>query len=199
MLRTTPQAILALTLPLACALPALAQSPPPAAKVFLKGTKAASGLFTVHSDEQRAFLEVPSSKLNKPFLLATAISGGPTFTGFQWQETVAVFQRVDRYLLLVEKEVRYQLKNPSKPVGGVVKRTYTDRMLAKVPIVALQGSNPVVDLRRLFGSEAKAFFGPVAAMLDGTVAQVTKTKNFPSNLELQITMPDRRREIEDRL
>ncbi|MBL4848454.1 MAG: zinc-dependent metalloprotease [Planctomycetes bacterium] len=194
MLRTTPQVILAFTLPFACALPAFAKPALPTAKVFLKGTKASSGLFTVHSDKERAFLEVPSSKLNRPFLLATAISGGPTFTGFQWQESVAVFQRRDRFLLLVEKEVRYQLKNPGKPVASVVKRTYTDRMLAKVPIVALKGSNPIVDLRRLFGAEAKAFFGPVAAKLDGSVARVVKSKVFPKNLELQISMPDHRRD-----
>ena len=184
----------AIAIALGVAGPASAQPGFTPAKSVLKGTKAESGLFTVHRDDQRTFLEVPSGKLNQPFLLATAISGGPTFTGFQWQESVAVFQRVDRYLLLVEKEVRYQLKNPSKPVAGVVKKTYTDRMVAKVPIVTLQGSNPVVDLRQLFGGQASAFFGPVAAALDGSVVQVSKAKTFPDNLELDLILPDGRRD-----
>lgn len=184
----------ALILAFGFAAPAAAQPGFKPAKSLLKGTKASSGLFTVHRDKERAFLEVPSSKLNKPFLLATAISGGPTFTGFQWQESVAVFQRVDRYLLLVEKETRYQLKNAGKPVAGVVQKTYTDRMVAKVPIVTLKGSNPVIDLRQLFGGKASAFFGPVAAALDGSVAQITKAKAFPNNLELNVTMPDARRD-----
>ena len=59
-----------------------------------------------------------------------------------------------RQLLVVEKEVRYQLKNPSKPVAGVVLKTYTDRLVAKVPIVTLKGSHPVIDLRALLGGQA---------------------------------------------
>ena len=175
--------------------PALAQADafPPSEKV-LAGTRASGGLLTVHSDEQRAYLEVPVGSLGQPFLLATAISGGPTYAGFQWQESVIEFQRVAGHLLLLEKEVRYQLKDQNKPVAEVVKRTYSDRLMAKVRIASLKGPNPLVDLKDLFGGQAAAFFGQVAGQRDGSVVQVTKAKVFPENLELALTLPDRRRD-----
>ena len=166
----------------------------PPAKKALEGTKARQGLVTVHVGKDKAFLEVPSSALKRPLLLATSIRGGPTYAGFQWRDTVVTFQRLDRWLLLIEKEVRYRLKNSSKPIAEVVKRTYTDRLLAKVPIVGLNGSSPVVDLKELFGGQAQAFFGGLAAGFDRSVVMLEQAKLFPNNAELALTLPDGRRD-----
>jgi hypothetical protein len=179
---------------LLCAGASLSHAAPlPPAKTALKGTKPVAGLFTVHKGKDKALFEVSSGSLNRPFLLATSISGGPTYSGFQWRDTVVLFKKLDGQLLLIEKEVRYRLRNGSKPVAEVVRRTFTDRLITKVPLVAEKGGSALVDLKRLFGGQAKAFFGGVASGFDGRVAMLGKVKAFPSNLELSLTVPDGRR------
>ncbi|MGE0711580.1 MAG: zinc-dependent metalloprotease [Planctomycetota bacterium] len=173
---------------------AVSAAPTTDAKKLLEGTKPHAGLFTVHQGKDKAFLEVPAGRLNQPFLLATSIRGGPTYAGFQWRDTVCVFRRLDDQLLLIEKEVRYRLKDRSKPIAEVVQRTYTDRLMARAPIVALQGESPLIDLEAFFGGQAQAFFGAIAARFDGRVVMLDKVKAFPENLELAVTVPDGRRD-----
>jgi hypothetical protein len=196
----TRSCFLALALALVmCAGPAWAQPKPsanaiPSSKELLKGFTAIRGLNTIHRKGHKAYLEVSSSQMKRPFLLATTISGGPTYAGFQWGERVAAWERIDKQLVLFEREVRYRAKNPRKPMARSVRRTYTDRVLYAAPIVALNGSNPVVDLGALFGGQAETFFGDVAAGLDGSLVMISKLKCFPKNIVIELTLPDSNRE-----
>ena len=157
---------------------------------LLEGCAAAPGLFVVHRDEHRVFLEVPSGQLEQPFLLATSVAGGPTYTGFQWRDMVCVWRRVGEKLLLVEREVRYRVQNRRQPMSSAVQRTYTDRVLHAAPILAERGGSPVIDLAAVFGGAAETFFGPVAAQLDGEVVLVESAKAFPKNVAFTLTVPD---------
>ena len=173
---------------------ARAQDDLPKAETVLKGFTASSGLFTVHRKGHDVFLEVPAGQLGAPFLLATTVTGGPDYAGYQWSDTVCAWERLDKRLLLVEREVRYRVKDPRKPMAEVVKRTYTDAVLHAMPIAALNGQNPVVDAKALFAGNASVFFGRLAARLDAQTVQVEKAKTFPQNVELALTLPDRGRE-----
>ncbi|RMG07991.1 MAG: DUF5117 domain-containing protein [Planctomycetota bacterium] len=178
---------------LARAADAAAQGPPPASE-FLKGYEASRGIYTVHRKGHKLYLEVPSSQMKRPFLLATAIAGGPTFAGFQWGERVCAWERVDERLVLFEREVRYRTKNPRKPMAPIVERTYTDRVLYTAPVLALAGGNPVIDLNALLGGQAKTFFGAVAEGLDAGLVMVRRLKCFPKNMVVEVTLPDGNRD-----
>ena len=172
---------------------ALAGDPPPA-KEKLEGYQAQSGLLTVHTKDQAAYLEVPAGLLDQPLLLATSIAGGPQYMGYQWWTTVCAFQRLDDKLLLVEREVRYRVKDPRKPMNQIVERTYTDRLIHAAKIEALNGANPVIDLRGVFGGKAEAFFGRMAGKLDGGVVMLAAAKSFPENTNFSVTLPDNARD-----
>ena len=189
-----PRSPVVLVLAALAASPALAQQPIPPVQEALKEFTAERGFFTVWRKDHQVYLEVPGNLLDQPFLLATSIAGGPQYAGFQWGTTVCAWQRLDRKLLLVEREVRYRVRDQRKPVSEVVKRTYTDRLLHAAPIVALNGQNPVIDLVGLCAGQAQVFFGPLASGLDAGVVQVAKLKPFPQNLELGLTLPDKQRE-----
>jgi hypothetical protein len=176
-----------------CLAPARAADPPPAAEK-LKGFEAKRGLFTLHVKENDCYLEVPAGLLGAPFLLATSVSGGSELAGQQWADMPCAWVRLEDRLMLVEREVRYRVKDPRKPIAEVVRRTYSDRVIQSVPIVAMAGANPVVDVKALFGGRAEAFFGKLAARLDAQLAEVTKAKTFPENVVIALSMPDASRE-----
>ena len=167
---------------------------PPAATELLAGYQAHGGLLTVHQKDQAAYLEVPAGLLDQPLLLATSIAGGPQYMGFQWWTTVCAFQRLDDKLLIIEREVRYRVQDPRKPVNQILKRTYTDRLIHAAKIEALNGANPVIDLRAVFGGKAEAFFGRMASKLDGGVAMLAECRSFPENTNFEVTLPDGARE-----
>ncbi len=185
----------ALLLLAALALPVAAHAAPlQPAEELLEGFKAERGLVTVHRKQHQAYLEVPASQLGQPFLLATSISGGPTYTGFQWQEMVCAWERIGDQLVLMEREVRYRVQNQRQPIASAVERTYTDRMLQAVPVLSERGGNPVIDLTALFGGSAQTFFGEVARELDARVVRVESLKTFPKNVAFTLTVPDKARD-----
>ncbi|RME70448.1 MAG: DUF5117 domain-containing protein [Planctomycetota bacterium] len=159
-----------------------------------EGYQAAQGFFHVYRKKNRLLIEVPRGRIDRPFLLATSVSGGSPMAGWQWTDALVEWQRLDRKLLLVEKNVRYRA-NRNDPLHEVVQRTYTDRLIKAVPIGAEEPGSPrrgvLIDGNRLFAQYASAFFGRLGRQLDPSVARITKVKVFPNNVEIAVTMPDR--------
>jgi hypothetical protein len=154
------------------------------------GFEAESGLFTIYRKKHQLLLEVPEHELGRVFLVAMSVAGGSTLAGHQSGSFAAAFERVDRKVLLVEKEVHWR-GDEKKPLGEVVKRTYADHVRRTVNVLTQHGPNAVIDLIELFGHGAPQFFGGVGSNLDSSVCRVAKLKSFPQNLELALTMPTR--------
>jgi hypothetical protein len=158
-----------------------------------KGMEVQEGVLRLFSEKQRLLAEVPRKDFGQHFLLATTFSGGTTYAGWQWTEALVAWERLDDKLLLVEKNVRYRA-DAGQPVEDVVRRTYSDRVMKALPILA-ESRNPqggvVVDLKDLFADNAKVFFGPMGGGLDASLAKFSKIKAFPQNVEIAITMPSR--------
>lgn len=129
--------------------------------------------------------EIPRDRIGQNFLLATSISGGPRYTGFQFGHRLVQWQERDKKLLLLEPELRYKMGD-EKSVGEVIRRTYTDRIILAVPILSRKDGNPVIDLDAIFKND----FGKVAAALGGSMnaelSQWAKYKAFPRNVELGV-------------
>ncbi len=162
----------------------------PAFDTVTEGYEAIHGLYTIYRKKNHALIEIPEFQLNKVFLLAMSVVGGSTLAGHQVDDIAAAWDRVDKKLLLVQKEVHWK-GDDRKPLGEVVKRTYTDAARRAVNIVTLKNGNAVVDLTDLLANGAPVFFGRLGASLDPTICKITKLKNFPGNIEVELTMPNR--------
>jgi len=165
---------------------------PPYKKV-VEGTKMLSGFFNIHfnAKKQAGYLEIPAARLKKPFLLATSLAGGSSYTGWQWSDSLVYWTRHKKQLLLVEKNVKFRAK-AGTPIGTSVKRTYTDQLILSIPIAtrSMKGGY-LISLNDLTARRAKTFFGSVGAMLDSSLVTYGKLKPFPHNVEVGLTMPQR--------
>lgn len=161
----------------------------------VKGYDLTDGYYRVYQKKQHLLAEIPRQRIGKPFLLATSVAGGVSSTGFQWTDMLVQWERLDDHLLLIEKNVQHRSQK-GNPITEVVDRTYSDRVVKAMRIIAesRQGSPKrglLIDFSDLFAGNAQLFFGPVGAALNASVVKVDKLKAFPENLELALTMPQR--------
>lgn len=132
---------------------------------------------------------IPPMLVGQPFFLATSVSGGSDFAGWQWEDKLVRFEQRAKQLLLVELNTRQRTSNDSSPLAEVVRRTYADRLLATIDIKTLAPDGAfVVDLGALLAGDHGTFFGAMFA-LDDQVARFVKTKAFPKNVEVAVQMP----------
>ena len=111
-----------------------------------KDAKKLEGLFTLYYDakEQKLFMEIPSSKYDKELIFPIAIArgtglsylGGETLNfGNQW---ILSFRRAADRILVIRRNVRYRAEAGS-PQAEAVKTSYTDSVIAALPIKSEQG------------------------------------------------------------
>ena len=84
--------------------------------------------------------------MNRRFLIATSIVGG-SFTGWQWNDMMTYWERLDRKLLMIEPEIRH--RGGGAALSPVVKSTYRDRVVTTVGIVASSPTSYLIDLKSL--------------------------------------------------
>ncbi len=165
----------------------------PWSKVGKEMTVTQKGLWNIHQDKKKTktWIEIPSSQLNKPFLVATSVAGGTRRAGWQWNDWLVVFKKHAKKLVLLERNVGF--KGGDSTLSEVVQRTYTDRVLATYPIVA-KGPNGgwVIDAKRVFASGATLFFGGLGRAKDASLASFEGSKTFPKNTEISVEMPSAR-------
>jgi hypothetical protein len=155
-----------------------------------EGYETIPGFFTCYRKKNSVLMEVPEYMLGRGFLLAMSVSGGSSLSGHQIDDIPAAFDRVDHKVLLLEKEVHWRA-DERKPLGEVVKRTYSDSVRRIVNATTQHGQNAVVDVIELLGQGASSFFGRFGAGLDPSVCRIAKLKVFPKNIELELAMPSR--------
>ncbi|HWL93640.1 MAG TPA: zinc-dependent metalloprotease [Phycisphaerae bacterium] len=135
------------------------------------------------TDSLRA--QIPAGLVGQQFLIATSMSGGAVATGFQLDHYLAYFERMDKSLVLMQVDPRY-VEGGSNPMADVIERSYGgDIIVKKVPIITMNGGDPVVDLDDLF----KADFSGIGQYLGGggisaDLSKWAKFKAFPENVEL---------------
>ena len=165
---------------------------PPLAEVT-KGYEVRRGFMTlyVNMKKHRILGEVSRSLFKRPFLLATSITGG-AYAGYQWDDLMVQWERHDRQLILVEPQIRRKAGGGS--LAEIVKRTYRDKVITTVPIMAAgSGGSYLIDLTALFAGRSSLFVGSLASGAYTSLAKVVKAKVFTSNVEIEIDMPGGRR------
>jgi hypothetical protein len=155
-----------------------------------EGYEPLGGFLTLYRKKNHVLVEVPEHMLNRVFLVAMSVSGGSLLAGHQVGDFPAAFDRIDKKLLLLEKEVHWK-GDERKPLGEVVKRTYADNVRRAVNVVTVHNGNAVCDLNELLGAGAATFFGRFGQGLDASILKITKLKVFPQNIEIELAMPNR--------
>lgn len=132
---------------------------------------------------------IPPMLIGQPFFLATSVSGGSDFAGWQWEDKLVRLEQRAKQLLLVELNTRQRTSRSDSPLAEVVRRTYADRLLATIDIETIAPDGRfVIDLGALLAGDYSTFFGGWFS-LDSRVARFVKTKAFPSNVEVAVQMP----------
>ena len=174
-------------------------------KEVTKGMEKREGLFTLWyypesaqgKDKEKLLCQVPSGILGEQFMLSTSFSGGGFFTGFPLDERVVKWQIFNKQLLLIQPQTSYVIDKKST-VSDAVKRTHPDKILAAVPIVTKNGSDPVIDLGPLLKSEFaniswtswydEMLGGSGGGGIDPTLSRWVKKKSFPQNVEICVEL-----------
>jgi hypothetical protein len=155
---------------------------PPMEEV-VKGYEARPGFITLYVDQKRHRIlgEIPASSLRRPFLLATSIVGGQ-YHGWQWDDLMVFWERLDRQLLLVEPEIRH--RGGPGALAQVVRSTYRDRVITSLPILTVNPSgNVVIDLKDLFVGQSSLFIGSLGG--GSGLTKIVSATAFPQNVELE--------------
>lgn len=135
-------------------------------------------------DNEKLLCKIPKALLNEDMLLATSIAAGGPMTGYQWADWLVRWEVVGSNVKLVTPDYGY-LQSEDKPVGDVIKRTYNERYIAALPILAMtQGGDVLVDFGQLLKSnlaEVQSLGGAVRPDL----STWAKVKVFPDNVLIE--------------
>lgn len=171
--------------------PALARELPSFDKVSEGYSKVVStvdggtSLYDVYRKENDLLAVLPRNFASQRLYVATSVAGGSTYTGWQLASVYCYWKRVNDDLMLMEPELQYQSRG-SEEITSSVKRTFTDRMILSVPIVAEAGGGaPVIDLDNLLVGQS----GDFALRINPRLTSVSSVKAFPENLEITFEGP----------
>ncbi len=143
----------------------------------------------VNKQKHQALAELPGNFDGQRIFIATSIAGGSRQTGYQWRDTYAYWTRHGDQLVLMEPNIRRQVKGGSRDaeLKAAVDRTYQDRVLLTTKIVAM-GPNrgPVIDLNNLLAHQSNTFTGMRG---NASLAKFGDIKVFPQNVEVPVTIP----------
>lgn len=151
------------------------------------GPMGETGFFPLYYNKKNDQLlaVIPKNMLEKNFLMASSIAGGPTFAGWMWGDHVVQWHEMDKKLVLIEPDLRYK-DGGNHPVADAIKRTYTDRILTSTAIVTKKGQDPVIDLGDIFKKDFAGIGGIFGGNMDSSLSRWAKYKAFPKNIEVAV-------------
>jgi hypothetical protein len=158
-------------------------------KVVLRGEGEPLYTLYVKRKEHQLLAELNGSFDGQKIFIATSIAGGDVRTGWQWQEQYCYWTRHDKKLVLMEPQLRRRAAGEvgDEELAMSVRRTWNDRVITAVPIVAIgPGRGPVIDLDELLVQKASLF---TSLQGDATLARIGNVKAFPQNVEVPVTIP----------
>ncbi|MFC1766608.1 zinc-dependent metalloprotease [Planctomycetota bacterium] len=178
---------------------------PPLSQVIEGYTKVIStaggddSLLTIWTREKdgQMLAALPRGYDKKRFFIALTVASGESYAGLQWGDMYVYWKRYDKRLALVEPNVRIRSTGDDESKDSV-KRLYTDRIILDMPIVAMSGSSPVIDMDALLVGQASKFpptavanyiFGSRLQVSNPRLAKIVQAKAFPKNVELAFEVP----------
>jgi hypothetical protein len=136
--------------------------------------------------DDHLFVVIPAKLLNQNFLMASSISGGPRFAGWQWGHGLVQWREIGDKLALIRPEVRFAEKKDN-PINDVIERTYTDSIVLALPIKTKRGGDVVIDGDKFFKKDNARLSMAFGGSMDSSLSKYTaKPKAFPSNVEISV-------------
>ncbi len=173
---------------------ASAQQPtfPPSEKVLEGFTKVESrspngqtlGNLYMRENDAQVYIELPKDYASRKYFIALTVSSGDEYAGLQAGEYYVYWRKYDDRLALILPNV--DIRSTGEPESRAsVKRLFTDRVLADVPIVSeVPRGGPLIDADDLFVKNAFTFFGAQYRSSNAKLTKIVKAKAFTKNLEL---------------
>lgn len=147
----------------------------------------------IREKDAQILAELPRGYEGQKHLIATTIASGHIFAGLQWDMRYVYWKRYDKRLALVEPQIDVRATGDPESVDSV-KRIWTDRVIAEVPILCLgPNGQPVIDMDAFMTGNVNEFFGAGffggGGGVNARLARIAKAKAFPKNVELALEMP----------
>jgi len=151
------------------------------------GPEGATGFFPLYYNQKtdQLLCVIPKAMLEKNFLLASSIAGGPTFAGWMWDDRVVQWHEMEKKLVMIEPDLRYK-EGGKSPVADVIRRTYTDRIVTSTPIVTKRKDDPVIDLGDVFKKDFAGIAKMFGERVEPSLSRWAKYKAFPLNVEVAV-------------
>ncbi len=151
-------------------------------------------LFTLWHNKKTDALraQIPAGLIGQQFMIASSMSGGPTATGFQLDDFLAYFEKMNKQLVLMRVDPRYV--EGSSPVTDVIKRSYGGNDILKtIPIITMQGGDAIIDLDSVFKNDFSEIGGMGGGAINPGLSKWAEFKVFPKNVELSVDLAFMRR------
>lgn len=160
-------------------------------------TDGSTPLYELWADKKEGKLlaVLPSGFENQMLMIACTVSGGDPEAGVMGPTLYAKWRRIGKQLVLVAPDLF--VRTADDEAKGSIDDLFSDSVVVKVPIVAMKGGRPVMDFGSMATGQASSFFnaasatnfGPYVAMLDPSLATLTKAKSFPENFIVEYEAP----------
>src|SRR5262245_296502 len=178
----------------AAATPEAAKSPyDKAISGLKKAEEKTESMWGLYYKDQQLLVEIPTSHLDKNFIVLTSIakgiSRGQVLGGMTWgfgDDVIWSFAKVGEKLHVLRRNVRFRA-NPGSPEANAVKLAYSDSVLYALPIMTTTPSGGMlVDMTRIFMSDDENIGRSIGMSFAADRSTWAKVKAFPHNVELQV-------------
>ncbi|MBI5367088.1 MAG: zinc-dependent metalloprotease [Planctomycetes bacterium] len=159
----------------------------------LKGFERIDGYFPLFKRGEQMFLHIPKDRMERLFLIAISLAGGPQFAGFQLDDWALKWERLENKLLLVRPNLLHKAAD-GNPLNDVVERTFTSSVIYSAKIEAHDGDGGwILDATPLFKNDfadlsglAQALGGGSGYSLNSEISRWAVVKGFPHNTEIAV-------------
>ncbi len=154
------------------------------------GKKSLYTIWTRKKDGQM-LAALPSSYARQKHFIAMTIASGDKYAGLQAGDMYVYWKRFDKRIALIQPNTAIRSTGDMASKSSI-KRLFTDRVLLDLPIVAMMGNSPVIDLDALLVGQASKFFGSKVRVSNSRLITIKKAKAFPGNVEIAFEVPTSR-------
>ncbi|WP_066383371.1 MULTISPECIES: zinc-dependent metalloprotease [unclassified Anabaena] len=158
----------------------------------IKDTEKSAGLFTIyhHQEKNKIYLEVKPEQLNKNYLATATLESGigeeGIYSGLPLQDFLFYFQRVDKNLYFVVRNVNFRTREGDPQVRSLA-RSFSDSVLYALPIKSIhpQRQSLLIDLGDLLLTDLSGLALSIGMSANTDQSYFGDAKVFPQNLEVE--------------
>ncbi|MCO4784129.1 MAG: zinc-dependent metalloprotease [Candidatus Cloacimonetes bacterium] len=162
----------------------------------LKDTTKIAGYFKIHhhKKDEKYYLELKKSDLNKDFLMTASIAEGigskGIFAGTMLNTVIVRFRKIGDNIQFIFRDLRHQAKS-DKQIQKAVDKAFIDTIRANYKIIASKGGRYIISGNGFFNTDFYQLSGALKRIRGGSLSHnprlshVSNIKNFSKNTEIR--------------